>query len=211
VAGDRGASPEPGHAGDVPATATSTAARITDTETLIARLEGELAEVDAARAQARETRGEHALAAAEGDAAAVAALQAASHDAARLEVGRENVDMALAAARARLAALEAERRAEEREELRRKNVQLCRERVALAGRIDALLAEMAPLVEQWSALGLTLYGASVMNREPGVVGGHGFLGTSVFTNALPEPVAKALGKNIHVGNRRPAGRGRPGR
>jgi hypothetical protein len=100
----------------------STAARITDTETLIARLEGELAEVDATRAAARETRAAHALAAAEGDPAAVAALRAASHDAARLEVGRENVDMALAAARARLAALEAERRAEEREELRRKNV-----------------------------------------------------------------------------------------
>jgi hypothetical protein len=93
-AADPDASPEP---------ATSTVSRIQATEGLITRLEGELAEVDAARAQARETRGAHALAAAEGDAAAVAALRAASHDAARLEVGRENVDMALAAARTRLA------------------------------------------------------------------------------------------------------------
>jgi hypothetical protein len=34
--------------------------------------------------------------------------------------------------------------------------------VALAQRIDTLLAELAPLVEQWSGLGLQLYGASVM-------------------------------------------------
>jgi hypothetical protein len=42
---------------------------------------------------------------------------------------------------------------------------LDRERVALAQRIDTLLAELAPLVEQWSGLGLQLYGASVIVYE----------------------------------------------
>jgi hypothetical protein len=75
-------------------------------------------------------------------------------------LGAENVALALSAARARLATLEAERRAEEREALRLKNIGYCFERLALAGRIDALFAEMAPLVEQWSTLGLALYGAA---------------------------------------------------
>ncbi len=55
-----------------------------------------------------------------------------------------------------------------------------------------------------------LYGAGTMNREPGVVGpGQGFLNTAAFAHALPEPVAKALGRNIHVGNRRPLAEGDP--
>jgi hypothetical protein len=176
-----------------------TASRIEAATSLIARLEGELAEVDAALVLARRTRGEHALAAAEGDPAARAALQAASATAAGLTVGAENIALARAAALVRLAALEAERRAEEREELRRKNVALCRERVALAESIDRLFADMAPLVEEWSALGLALYGSAA--DKPGVVGGGlAFLNTKFFARALPAPVAKALGQKYFAGN-----------
>jgi hypothetical protein len=185
-----------------------TASRIEAATSLIARLEGELAEVDAALVLARRTRGEHALAAAEGDPAARAALRAASATAAGLTVGAENIALARAAALVRLAALEAERRAEEREELRRKNVALCRERVALAESIDRLFADMAPLVEEWSALGLALYGSAA--DKPGVVGGGlAFLNTKFFARALPAPVAKALGQKYFAPDHKPLAQGDP--
>jgi hypothetical protein len=188
--------------------ATSTAARIADTEHLIARLENDLAEAAAAGEAARDTRATHALAAAEGDPAARAALQTASEASARLEVGRENIVMALTAARARLATLEEERRREEREALRRKNVATCHQRIALAGRIDALLAEMAPLVEQWSGLGTELYGSAA--DKPGVVGGGlAFLNTKFFARALPAPVAKALGLKHFAPDHTPLAQGDP--
>jgi hypothetical protein len=69
---------------------------------------------------------------------------------------------------------------------------------------------MGPLVEEWSRLGNLLYFASVMNRQPGVVGGgQSFVSHAVFRRALPAPVGKALGKNLFLGDFRPLAEGDP--
>ena len=188
--------------------ATSTVARIADTEALIARLQADLDEATAAGEAARATRATHALAAAEGDPAARAELEAATAAATRAVLGAENVGLALVAARARLAALEEELRREEHEAERRKNVALCHERMALAESIDRLFADMAPLVQQWSDLGLQLYGSAA--DKPGVVGGGlGFLNTKFFARALPAPVAKALGLKHFAPDHKPLAQGDP--
>ena len=130
---------------------TSTAERIAETITLIERLEADLGAARAAEERSQAVRAEHALAAAEGSAHAQKLLAEASHAAAVATIDAENAGLALAAARQRLAELEAqaetERIAREREEA----LAVCDERREAAQRVDQALADLAAAMIAWQA------------------------------------------------------------
>ena len=128
---------------------TSTAEAIEQTRALILRLEGDLAAAKATEEQTRRTRAEHALAAAEGSAAAQKALAEASHAAFVAVLDAENLELAIGSARARLAGLEeraeTERLAREREEA----LLVCDQRREAAERVDQALADLAAAMAAW--------------------------------------------------------------
>jgi hypothetical protein len=101
--------------------------------------------------QARAERGRVALAAAEGDVAAIAELDAAATKSARSIVDIENVGLALSAARERLAGLEeqaeTERLAREREEA----LAVCGHPHEAAQRVDQALAALGEAMTVWQA------------------------------------------------------------
>jgi hypothetical protein len=141
----------------------STAERIVETEALIARLEGELAASRAVEEQSRALRAEHALAAAEGSASAQKALAEASHAAAMAVLDSENLELALAAARDRLAGFQAQAAQERLAVVRARALELARERQTLGHQLQQALTDLNTVFVAWHGAGRELAGLRYEN------------------------------------------------
>ena len=123
----------------------TTADRIEVTKGLIGDLEGRIAAARAAAEQARATRSEVALAAAEGDDEARARLAEATAASTAALLEAENHELALAAAKKRLGELERLAEHERGLAAREQAIDLCRRRMVLAAEIDACFADLERL------------------------------------------------------------------
>jgi hypothetical protein len=170
----------------------STADRITEAKALIARLEGELAASRAAEERSRALRAEHALAAAEGSAAAQTALAEASHAAAMAVLDSENLELAIGSARSRLAGLEAAAEAERLDGVRAQALDLARQRRRVGAELEAKLGELNEVFIRWRELGLDLLGLRHDERNRQLYLPHGLDSARPVTAAMPDALRKAL-------------------
>jgi hypothetical protein len=182
----------------------STAERITETEALIARLEGDLTASRAAEERSRALRAEHALAAAEGSASAQKALSEASHAAAMAVLDSENLELAIGSARERLAGLEAEAEAERLEGVKARALELARERRDLAGQLESALATLNELFVAWRNRGQEI--AGLRDGNPRLYLPHQTESVRPLLMALPDELRAALKSApswVHPVDRRP--------
>jgi hypothetical protein len=170
----------------------STAERITDTEALIERLEGELAASRAVEERSRALRAEHALAAAEGSASAQEALAEASHAAALATLSSENLELAIGSARERLAGLEAAAEAERLDGVRAQALELACQRQRVGAELEAKLGELNEVFVRWRELGLDLLGLRHDERNRQLYLPHGLESVRAVANAIPDELRKAL-------------------
>jgi hypothetical protein len=170
----------------------TTSERITDTEALIARLEGELVASRAVEERSRSERAKHALAAAEGSASAQQALAEASHVAALALLDAENTELAIGSARERLAGLEAAAAAERLEGVKAQALELARQRRELAPQLEAKLRELNDVFVAWRGAGCELEELRAGNR--GLYLPHGCDQVRPFLAAVPDELRQTFRK-----------------
>jgi hypothetical protein len=182
----------------------STAERITDTEALIARLEGELVASRAVEERSRSERAEHALSAAEGSAAAQKALSEASQAAAMAVLESENLELAIGSARERLAGLQGQAQQERLATARARALELARERQALGHQLQQALTHLNTVFVAWHDAGLMLAGLRYEN--PTLYLPHGTEQDRPFLSAIPDDLRQTFRKIsswVHPTDRRP--------
>jgi hypothetical protein len=151
--------------------------------------------------QAKAERGRVALAAAEGDADAQAVLDQTTAMAIKAALDAENLDMAAAAARERLANLqeqaETERLAREREEA----LAICDQRREAAQRVDHALSALGEAMTAWQATTQTLrnYGRRGQRWLDGIrIDGTEYLPNAIV-HAMGYDTARAIGLRHYPG------------
>jgi hypothetical protein len=163
-----------------------------------------LAASRAVEEQSRVLRAEYALAAAEGDADAQAALAEASTDAAMAVLASENLELAIGSARERLARLQAQAEAERLATVRARAVELARERQQLAPELEQALAHLNTVFGAWRSRGQEIAGLRDDNRRLHLP--HQTESVRPFLMALPDALRAALcdvPSWVHPDDRRP--------
>jgi hypothetical protein len=133
-----------------------TAAFVQDWRKSVADIETQLNIASLALARAKKTREAHALKAAMGDAAAIAAIKHARSEQDAAEQTIEDLRVALPAAQAQLAAAEKNAESARHELAKLLGEKIMRQRVAAAARMDAAFSEAASAYADFEHLGREL-------------------------------------------------------
>ena len=167
---------------------TDTAAVVADWQAKVRALEQQIAESTQAVDVATKHRQQHALAASLGDHSAISAIKTAranQHDA---EQRLTDLAVALPAATAQLAEAETVAASARRAVAKVMAEQLMKDRVAVSGKIDQKIAELARLLDEYEQLGSEIVNApDVVSRSIfGVASNETALGLRRVRAALPK-------------------------
>jgi hypothetical protein len=168
------------------------AEQITAAQALIADLKTRRQTAIELGEQAKAERVRVALAAAEGDAAAQAALDHATAGATKATLDIENLDMALGAARERLTGLQAQAQQERLATVRARALELARERQELGHRLQQVLTDLNTVFVAWHDAGHEL--ASLRYEHQSLYLPHNCDQAHPFLAAVPDELRQTFRK-----------------